>query len=148
MAFIKVAAAVVGGMLLTQPAWSQASTLGPSTGTVSIRQVQVAFIGSGAIGGGTLTYRGRKYPITVGGLGIGGIGASRLDARGTVYGLKRLEDFSGAYVQLRQGWAVGDQGGGRLWLSNGKGVTLRLATRRRGLQLTMGADGVVIEFKR
>jgi hypothetical protein len=129
------------------PSWAQSRNLGPATGTVSIRQLQVAFIGSGAVGGGELNFGRRTYGITVGGLGIGGIGASTLRATGTVYGLRNINDFTGAYVQLREGWALGDAGRGRLWLRNTKGVTLRLATQRRGLQLSLGADGVLIGFK-
>jgi hypothetical protein len=109
--------------------------------------VQVAFIGSGAIGGGTLRFNKRTYEITVGGLGIGGIGASRLTATGSVYNLGNREDFAGAYLQIREGWALGDEGRGTLWLRNAKGVVMRLATKRRGLQLSLGADGVVIGFK-
>ena len=85
------------------PSLAQSRNLGPATGTVSIRQLQVAFIGSGAVGGGELKFGRRVYGITVGGLGIGGIGASTLRATGTVYGLKTLDDFAGAYVQLREG---------------------------------------------
>ena len=33
------------------------------TGTVTIRQYQVAFIGSGSGGGGTLRFQGRNYPF-------------------------------------------------------------------------------------
>ena len=143
-----LALAVLGlALQLPQAASAQSSSLGPVTGTVRIDQLQVAFIGSGQMGGGTLTFRGRRYGITAGGLGIGGIGASRLRATGAVYGLKRLDDFPGAFVQLRQGWAIGDQGKGRLWLRNDRGVTMRLSTQRRGLQLTMGADAVLVGFK-
>lgn len=134
-------------LVLAVPAAAQRSNLGPPTGSVSIRQLQVAFIASGEVGGGTLTFRGRTYGITVGGLGVGGIGASTVNATGTVYGLARREDFAGAYVQLREGWAVGQAGRGTLWLRNDKGVTLRLATKRRGLQLSLGADGVLIGWK-
>ena len=140
-------ASLAAALTLAAPASSQQRNLGPPTGSVRVQQVQVAFIGSGQIGGGTLTFGKRNYGITVGGLGFGGIGASRLTATGTVYGLTRLEDFTGAYVQLREGWAIGDQGRGRLWLRNAKGVTMRLATRRQGLQLSLGADGVLIGFK-
>lgn len=147
-AFKMTTMSLAAALLLAAPASAQQRSLGPATGSVRIEQVQVAFIGSGQAGGGTLRFGGRSYGITVGGLGIGGIGASRLTATGTVYGLNRLEDFAGAYVQLREGWALGDQGKGRLWLRNDKGVTLRLATRRQGLQLSLGADGVLIGFKR
>jgi len=148
MKFIRsMMAAIAATLLLAAPGFAQQQNLGPATGSVSIRQIQVAFIGSGEIGGGTLTYRGKSYGITVGGLGVGGIGASRVTATGAVYGLTKRSDFTGAYVQLREGWAVGDQGRGRLWLRNDKGVTLRLATRRQGLQLSLGADGVLIGWK-
>src|SRR5208337_2584572 len=133
--------------LATAPALAQEKPKGPPSASVAIEQIQVAFIGSGAVGGGTLNYRGESYPINVGGLGIGGIGASKLTASGSVYGLERREDFAGAYVQIRKGWALGDQGRGTLWLRNGNGVTMKLNTRRKGLQLSLGADGVVIGFK-
>ena len=51
-------------------------------GTVEMNQVQAAFIGSGGGGSGTLNYRGQSYPFAVGGLGIGGIGASTINAAG------------------------------------------------------------------
>lgn len=146
-AFKATTISLAASLLLAAPAVAQQRNLGPATGSVRIQQIQVAFIGSGQGGGGTLNFRGRSYGISVGGLGIGGIGASRLTATGTVYGLTRLGDFPGAYVQLREGWALGDQGRGQLWLRNDKGVTMRLATRRQGLQLSLGADGVLIGFK-
>lgn len=129
------------------PAVAQSRNLGPASGSVSIRQLQVAFIGSGAVGGGELKFGQRTYGITVAGLGVGGIGASTLRATGPVYGLRNINDFTGAYVQLREGWALGDEGRGRLWLRNANGVTLRLDTQRRGLQFSLGADGVLIGFK-
>jgi hypothetical protein len=133
--------------LAAAPSLAQERPKGTPSASVKIEQVQVAFIGSGALGGGTLNYRGRSYPITVGGLGVGGIGASVLKASGSVYNLARREDFAGAYVQIRSGWALGDQGSGTLWLRNGNGVTIKLHTRRKGLQLSLGADGVLIGFK-
>lgn len=134
-------------MLVSGPAIAQPRTLGPQTGSVKIEQISVAFIASGQLGGGTFTFRGRSYPISVGGLGIGGIGAARVLASGRVYGLTDRADLAGAYVQLKEGWAVGRAGQGRIWLKNDKGVTISLDTRRQGLEATIGADGVVIAFK-
>jgi hypothetical protein len=114
--------------------------------SVTISQVQVAFIGSGAFGGCTLYYRGRSYPFKVGGLGIGGIGISRLDATGSVFNLRRLEDFNGVYGQARTGWAIGQHGKGEMWLQNANGVYLRLEARRQGLSLTLGADGMLVQL--
>ena len=129
------------------PAISQERPTGKPSATISIHQLQVAFVGSGAIGGGTLNYGGHSYPISVNGLGVGGIGASQLSATGVVYGLHNREDLAGVYGQIRAGWALGEQGGGTLWLKNDKGVAMKLQTQRRGLQLALGADGVIIAFK-
>jgi len=74
-------------------------------------------------------------------------GRDEWSTSGAVYGLTRREDFAGAYAQVRKGWALGDQGKGTLWLANSKGVTMRLKMRRKGLQLSPGADAVVIAFK-
>ena len=129
------------------PASAQDAPAGKPSATVTIEQIQVAFIGSGSLGGGTLEYAGKSYPITVGGLGVGGIGASKLTASGAVYGLTRLSDFPGAYVQVRRGWAIAERGRGTMWLTNGNGVTMKLSATRQGLQTALGADGVLIEFK-
>jgi hypothetical protein len=116
------------------------------SGSVSIHQVQVAFIGSGGAGGGTLRFGGRSYSFKLGGLGIGGIGVSRLDATGSVYNLTRLEDFDGVYGQARTGWAAGKKGKGEMWLQNPNGVYLHLRAQRKGLSLSLGADGMVIKL--
>jgi hypothetical protein len=139
--------ALAAGMMLLFT--SSTITLGQSpkpSGTVSIHQVQVAFIGSGTSGGGTLRFGGRNYPFKLGGLGIGGIGVSRIDATGTVYNLNRLQDFNGVYGQARTGWAAGKSGKGEMWLQNTNGVYLRLHAQRRGLSLSLGADGMVIQL--
>lgn len=116
-------------------------------GTVEIEQVQVAFIGSGNLGGGTLQYQGKSYRFTVGGLGIGGFGVSKMQATGDVYNMKELRQFAGAYGQARYGLAVGDKSAGELWLQNANGVLLSLKARRTGLALSLGADAVIIDFK-
>jgi len=146
--FSKLFALVFATLLLVAaPVAAQERPTGKPSATISIHQLSVAFIGSGAIGGGTLNYGGRSYPLTVNGLGVGGIGASQLSATGVVYGLKNREDLAGVYAQIRSGWALGDQGGGTLWLKNDKGVAMKLRTERRGLQLALGTDGVIIGFK-
>ena len=54
------------------------------SGTVSIEQLQVAFIGSGGAGEGTLHFHGKSYRFSVGGLGVGGFGVSKMEATGDV----------------------------------------------------------------
>jgi hypothetical protein len=110
--------------------------------------MQVAFLWSGSVGGGELTFEGREHGFTMGGVGYGGIGASRLEAEGEVYGLRRLADFEGAYAQVRYGAVAGSESLGELWLQNvvHGGVEIRLQSKREGLALSLGGDAVYIRF--
>jgi hypothetical protein len=115
-------------------------------GTMTIEQYQVAFIGSGNLGGGTLQFNGQSYPFTIGGLGIGGFGISKITATGEVYNLKSLADFPGAYGQARYGIVVANASTGELWLQNVEGVYLHLKADRQGLALSLGADAIYINM--
>ena len=117
------------------------------SGTVEIEQVQVAFIGSGNVGGGTLHFQGKSYRFTVGGLGVGGLGVSKMQASGDVFNLRELRQFPGAYIQARYGATAGDKSTGEMWLENSSGVSISLRTRREGLAVSLGADAVYIDFK-
>jgi hypothetical protein len=116
-------------------------------GTVEMNEVQVAYIGSAGGGSGTLYYQGRVYPFTVAGLGVGGIGASTIDAAGEVYKLNNIAQFPGAYAQGRYGFVVGDVSRGDLWLQNEAGAIMHLKARREGLMLSLGGDAVAISLK-
>jgi hypothetical protein len=115
--------------------------------TVEMEEVQVAYIGSGGGGTGTLRHRGRSYPFLIGGLGIGGIGASRMEATGEVFDLPDVSRFPGAYARARYGFALGQASAGELWLQNEAGVIMRLKARREGLMLSMGGDAMVISMR-
>jgi hypothetical protein len=141
----RLAVAATAGLLLLSSTSAHAADLVRS-GTITIEQVQVAFIGSGNLGGGTLTVGGTRYNFSIGGLGIGGFGVSKMECTGTVYNLKNLNDFPGGYVQARYGMAVGQSGGGQLWLENTKGVVIEVKAKRSGLALSLGGDAVYINF--
>jgi hypothetical protein len=115
-------------------------------GTVDMQEVQAAYIGSGAAGTGTLTYRGKEYKFQVGGVGVGGIGLSTVDAAGEVYNLSNLAQFPGTYGQARYGFAIGTASAGDLWMQNEAGVILHLKAKRTGLILSLGGDAVVISM--
>jgi hypothetical protein len=129
---------------------SLVSAAGPTarhpSGTVVIDQGQAGFVFTAAYGGGVLRYAGGSYRFKIGGLGVGGFGASELQATGIVYDLHSLDDFAGPYVNIRAGAAVGEKSVGRMWLRNAHGVTLKLDAKRRGLMLAAGADAVVISM--
>jgi hypothetical protein len=117
------------------------------SGTLQISQVQIAFIGSGNLGSGTLYYRGKSYQFSVGGLGVGGFGVSKMEAVGEVYDLQNINQFPGAYGQARYGVVAGSSNNGELWLKNEQGVAIHLKTKRQGLALSLGVDGVAIQLK-
>ena len=142
----RAAVAMVAVLMLSGAGSALAADDLVQSGTLTIEQVQIAFIGSGNLGGGTLIAGGQKYSFSVGGLGIGGFGVSRMEAHGSVYNLKNINDFAGAYVQARYGIAVGDMSTGQLWLRNAKGVVLELKAKRTGLALSLGGDAVYINF--
>jgi hypothetical protein len=119
----------------------------PLSGTLTVEQYQVAWILSGNLGGGKLDYNGKTYDFTIGGLGVGGFGVSKIDATGEVYGLKRIEDFAGAYGQARYGIVAADVSTGELWLENTKGVVILLDAKRQGLALSVGADAIYVDLK-
>lgn len=135
------------GAFLTLAGLPAAAQQRAKSGTVAIEQIQVAFIGSGGAGEGTLHFHGRSYRFSAGGLGVGGFGISKMEATGDVYNLRELSQFPGAYGAARYGAAFGDKGGGELWLENPHGVIMSLKARREGLAVSLGADAMVIELK-
>ena len=119
----------------------------PPSGFVDMNEVQVAYIGSAGGGTGTLQFEGNTYPFTIGGLGVGGIGVSTIDAKGEVYKLARVSDFPGAYGQGRYGAVAGTASIGDLWLENPNGVVMHLKAKREGLMLSLGGDAVVVTMQ-
>jgi len=116
------------------------------SGTVTIDEYELAYIFSGSMGGGKLFFQGNTYNFQIGGLGIGGIGATHLTASGEVYNLQDVLAFPGTYVQGSVGFSATNVGEGHLWLQNQNGVQLHLITSQQGLGLTTGASGIVINM--
>ena len=137
-----IAACSIGGVKLGPEAVKGKSPVA----FVEMHEVQAAYIGSGAGGGGTLFFDGKQYPFGLGAAGIGGIGLSTVEATGDVYNLTRVDQFPGTYGQARYGFALGTESGGDLWLQNEQGVILHLKAKREGLMLTLGGDAVVISM--
>ena len=127
------------------PAGARADDLGRPDASLTMEVGQGGFILSATGGKGVLHYRGRTYLFKVGGLGVGGLGVSKINAVGEVYRLRRVEDFPGAFFQARAGFTVGE-GKNVQWLENSNGVILKLRSRSKGLALNLGADGLKIEM--
>ncbi len=114
--------------------------------TLQLNQGSVA-VGIGfSWGGGTLTYRGKRYPVDVDGLTVGSVGVSKATASGSVYNLKKLEDFNGTYTAVGAGATVAG-GGSVATMRNQNGVRVTLRSTSRGLKFTLGASGVSMNIK-
>jgi hypothetical protein len=98
-------------------------------------------------GKGTLTYQGKQYPFSIDGLSVLDVGVSSVDATGTVYNLKHLEDFSGQYVAASAGAAVAG-GAGVSSMKNSNGVVMNLHAVTRGVKFKAGADGIKVTLEK
>jgi hypothetical protein len=134
-------------LAVTVPAMAADDEKLVKTATLDITQTRVSFLVSGNAGGGVLHYQGKDYPFSVGGLGVGGIGISKLEAAGDVYNMTDRNQFTGVYSAIRTGYAAGDSGKGKLWLKNADGVVLELRGKSEGVALNLGADAVRIAYK-
>jgi hypothetical protein len=98
-------------------------------------------------GSGTLTYKGKKHAISVSGLSVGDVGATKLSASGKVYHLKKLDDFDGNYTAVGAGATVAG-GGGVLTAQNQNGVRVDLVSTTKGVKVTLGAAGIDLKIKK
>ncbi len=98
-------------------------------------------------GSGTLTYKGKDYPIDVKGLSVGDVGAAKIEASGKVFNLKSLDDFNGNYTGVAAGAAVAG-GGGVTTARNQNGVTVDLVSTTQGAKVALGGGGVEMKIKK
>jgi hypothetical protein len=98
-------------------------------------------------GKGTLTYKGKDYPISVKGLTLGKVGITGVTASGEVLNLKKLQDFDGNYTGVGAGITLA---GGRsaVTIKNQNGVRVRVISTTRGADLTVGVGGVDMKIKK
>ncbi|HEY5869584.1 MAG TPA: hypothetical protein VI542_29150 [Candidatus Tectomicrobia bacterium] len=99
------------------------------------------------MGGGVLTYQGKEYPFSIDGLSIVDVGVSKAEANGTVYNLKRLEDFNGNYTGVTAGATVAG-GGGATTIRNQNGVAIDMVGTTVGLKFKLSVDGVKMTLKK
>ncbi|HXJ33058.1 MAG TPA: DUF1134 domain-containing protein [Candidatus Eisenbacteria bacterium] len=98
-------------------------------------------------GSGTLTYKGKHYPISVSGLSVGDVGVTKIEATGKVYNLKKLSDFDGNYTAVAAGAAIGG-GGSVAAMRNQNGVEVDLVSTTQGVKVTLGGAGVDLKIKK
>jgi hypothetical protein len=116
-------------------------------GLVSAVVTKGAFIVGVGGGRGTLIFHGHSYSLIFGGMSFGAtIGLSTAYLKGHAYHMRTPEDIEGTYSAIGTGAAVA-AGGGGVRLKNAKGVVLRLAGARVGVELSVALSGVTIRLR-
>jgi hypothetical protein len=116
------------------------------SGRVQLRIVRAGFIIGGGGGSGVLTFRGRRYPLSVGGVGIGSLGVAVVNLVGVARNLHRPSDIAGTYGAAGAGAAF--VGGAQVaTLQNEKGVVLRLHGAQAGFHVSLGLGGMTIQLR-
>ena len=100
-------------------------------------------------GSGTLTYRGKNYPVKVKGLSVGRVGATSSSAYGEVFNLKHLQDFSGHYDVGGAGTRGVTLGAGRTGtiMTNHAGVIVRISSTQQGVAVNATGGGVDLQLQ-
>jgi hypothetical protein len=133
----------VGVILLgaATPSWAQSTT-----GTVRLHIVKVGFIVGVGGGNGVLSYHGKRYRLSIGGIGIGSLGVAAVDLVGTASNLSSPASIAGSYGGAGAGGTF--VGGGQVaTLQNGNGVVLRLQGVQAGFQISLGLAGMTITLR-
>jgi lipid-binding SYLF domain-containing protein len=116
-------------------------------GTISIRIFKAGFIVGGSAGEGVLTFQGRSYPLSIGGLSYGfTFGASETRFHGTVSNIHRPSDVNGVYAQGGAGAAAG-RGAQAIVLANQRGAVLTLSGEQSGLIVSLDLSGLALSLK-
>ena len=137
--------AVLAFAALTGVALSSAARA--DEGFVQLTIYKAGWIIGGSGGSGVLNFRGRRYPLSTGGLDYGLVfGGSKTVLRGRVSNINRPSDVAGVYGAAGAGLAVG--GGARaIVLTNQKGAVLELSGRQVGLMANVDLSGLAITLK-
>jgi len=117
-----------------------------ASGTVTIESMSVALGVGVSWGDGKLSYQGKTHTFSVKGLSVVDVGVSKVSARGKVFHLKNLEDFTGTYAAAQAGVAVGG-GMSAVALRNQNGVVLELTSTQTGIKFTLAGEGIEVKLK-
>jgi hypothetical protein len=116
------------------------------SGTVRFRIARAGFIVGAGGGTGTLVFHGRSYPLSVGGLSIGTIGAASADVVGRASNLRRAQDIVGTYTAVGAGIAVAG-GGTAARLRNANGVVMEVRGRQVGFEASLNLSGMTVSMR-
>jgi len=114
--------------------------------TLELEQGQVGLGIGFSWGEGLLTFQGKSYPFKVEGISVIDVGITKATAKGSVYGLKKLEDFNGNYTSATAEGTLGG-GAGATKMKNQNGVVIDLITTTQGVNVKLAPSGVKLTLK-
>ena len=116
-------------------------------GFVQLTIYKAGWIIGGSGGGGVLTFHGRRYALSTGGLDYGLVfGGSKTMLRGRVSNIFQPSDVAGVYGAAGAGIAVG-AGARAIVLTNQKGAVLELSGQQFGLMANADLSGLAITLR-
>lgn len=144
---MKVLSILKIGLLALATLIGAVSMASAADGTVTIRIVKAGFVVGGSAGDGVLTFQGRKYPLSVGGLSYGfTFGASETRLHGKVRNIRRASDIAGVYAQGGAGAAL-IKGAQVVVLTNQNGAVLELSGEQTGVIVSLDLSGLALSLK-
>lgn len=144
---MKVLSRLMVGFLALATLFGASSIASADDGSVRIRIVKAGFVVGGSAGDGVLTFKGRSYPLSVGGLSYGfTFGASETRFHGRVRNIRRPSDISGVYAQGGAGAALG-KGAQVVVLTNQNGAVLELSGEQKGVIVSLDLSGLALSLK-
>src|SRR5580700_2144836 len=144
---LQVLSGLRAGLLAIAALVGAVSVAHADSGTISLRIVKAGFVIGGSAGSGVLTFQGRSYPLSIGGLSYGfTFGASETRFHGTVSNIHRPSDVNGVYAQGGAGAAVG-RGAQAIVLTNQNGAVLALSGMQNGLIVSLDLSGLALSLK-
>jgi hypothetical protein len=132
---------VAAVMLMGAPSMSYAEN-----GSVRMKITKVGFIVGIGGGSGVLTFKGKQYRFSIGGVSAGTIGVAGMDLVGTATNLTTAADIAGSYSAASAGLAIA--GGAKVaTLQNSNGVVLQLHGRQVGFEASAALSGLTISLQ-
>jgi hypothetical protein len=125
-----------------------ASNARADSGTVRLNFIKAGFVIGGAAGSGTLTFRGRTYRLSIGGLSYGfTFGGSQTYLHGRVSNIFRPQDIEGVYGAAGAGGTI-IRGPQAIVLANQNGAVLELSGVQTGLMVNLDLSGMGLSLSR
>jgi hypothetical protein len=134
------------GVIATAALLTAAVPSDAGTGAVQFKVSKAGFIVGVGGGSGVLKFKGKFYPLRVGGVSAGTIGIAQANLVGRVRNINHPQDIAGVYTAVSAGVAVAG-GAKAATLRNEKGVVIDLSGKQAGFELSLNLSGLTVSLE-